>query len=275
MGLLIGKGGKNIKELERLSDCRLRTMASQECEDMTELHISSSSSKAEQQEKVAADCLRAARLVCEEGKTIEQGWQIAREERQLKEQRAAKLLEACRLQMAARKLRLVCPEMSIEEACAALHQSQFDEDLALDLFYQGAIAVERVGSEIERPISEDNVRPAHKEEFPMLNLSSSVGSSAVSSAGVSEAAEWCKKQVTKTRSLHGSMRNTLNAEDVEAFPSLPISKAATYAKAASKVPPATSRKCIAKEAANRQCPSLRAKTCAVAEVPRWQRRVRS
>merc|ERR1719420_2208916 len=86
MGLLIGKGGKNIKELERLSDCRLRTMASQECEDMTELHISSSSSKAEQQEKVAADCLRAARLVCEEGKTIEQGWQIAREERQLKEQ---------------------------------------------------------------------------------------------------------------------------------------------------------------------------------------------
>merc|ERR1711904_377590 len=110
MGLLIGKGGKNIKELERLSECRLRTVASKEHEDLTEVHVISFSCRTCEQEKVALALLRAARLVCEEGKTIEQGWDVAREERQKQEERAAKLREACRLQMAARKLRIVCPE---------------------------------------------------------------------------------------------------------------------------------------------------------------------
>lgn len=266
MGSLIGKGGKNIKELERLSDCRLRTVPSKEHEGMTELHVTSSSNKAEEQEKAAAACLRAARLVCEEGKTIEQGWQISREERQQKEQRAAKLLEACRLQMAARKLRVVCPEMSMEEASAALRESQFDEDLALDLFYQGAIIVEKRSNESEQ--ATDSVE--EKEDFPMLSQNGSVDVSIRNT----EVATWCTKQVSKTRSLHGSARNALIAEDSQAFPSLPVSKTISYAKVVSKVP-AANRKCNAKDAANRRCPTFRPNACAVTEVPRWQRRLRA
>merc|ERR1719158_1206644 len=109
--------------------------------------------------------MRAARLVCEERKTIEQGWQIAREEKQQQHLRAEKLLEACRLQMAARKLRLVCPEMSMAEASAALHESQFDEDLALDLFFQGRITLERVDREATPPSEE----LAQTEDFPALS----------------------------------------------------------------------------------------------------------
>lgn len=256
MGLLIGKGGKNIQELERLSDCRLRTFASKECEGMTELHISSSSLKTEEQEKASAACLRAARLVCEEGKTIAQGWQIAREERQQQQERAAKLLEACRLQMAARKLRLVCPEMSMAEASAALRESLFDEDLAFDLFYQGAITIDKVDNEARQP--SDGEDSAQKEDFPTLSQCSSNDAS----VRVPQATRWCPKQVTRTIAVHASARRVLDAEDAEAFPSLPIAK----------VPTAVGKKSIARVAANRRCPSFRTNACAVTDVPRWQKR---
>jgi len=242
MGLLIGKGGKNIKELERLSNCRLRTVASTECEGMTELHIHSSSNNAEEQEKAAAVCLRAARLVSEEGKTIEEGWRIATNERQKQEQRNATLLEACRLQMAARKLRLVCPEMTMEEASDALRASDFDEDLALDLFYQGAIFAER--SEPEQP--KDSVEPAQKEDFPILS-SPSLEAPAV--------ATWCQKQVAKTIFT----RSAPNADDDQTFPSLPTSEAKVFSKSQT----AASRKCVSRRAV-KTCPSLRTNTRAVA-----------
>merc|ERR1711865_494573 len=72
MGLLKGTGGWKIQEPQRLSDCHLSNFPSKEHAGWTQLNISSSSStrmKAGQQEKVAAGCLRAARLVCLEGKT--------------------------------------------------------------------------------------------------------------------------------------------------------------------------------------------------------------
>jgi len=268
IGLLIGKGGKNIQELERLSDCRLRTRPSKECDDMTELLITSSSLKADEQEKAAAACLRAASLVCEEKKTVEEGWRIARDERQQQEQRAAKLLEACRLQMAARKLRLVCPEMSMAEASAALRESQYDEDLALDLYFQGAVTVDTDSKESSRPSeSEESAQP---EDFPSLNNSPSDAS-----VHIPQATVWCPTKVMKTKVLHGSTRVALDAQDTEAFPSLPISQVTQSAKVTSKGTTAANRKCVAKDAANRCCRSSRSNTRPITEAPRWQRHVRS
>jgi len=268
MGLLIGKGGKNIQELERLSGCRLRTVPSEECQERTELHVTSSSLKADEQEKAAATCLRAACLVCEERKSIADSWRMATEERQQQQQRAAKLLEACRLQNAARKLRLACPEMSMAEASAALRESQFDEDLALDLYFQGAIVVERVGTGSMRTIESE--QPKQPDEFPTLSSSSQDAS-----VHVAEATAWCPKQVMKTRTSHGSARVMLDAEDTQAFPSLPISKVTSSAKVTSKVPTKANTKCIVKGTASRHCPSLRSNVRPITEAPRWQRHAKS
>lgn len=256
VGLLIGKGGKNIKQLERLSDCRLRTVASKENGDLTELQVISFSCRSCEQEKVAVALLRTARLVCEEGKTIEQGWQIAREERQ----RAEKLREACRLQLCARKLCVICPEMTLAEASAALQQSNMDEDQALDLFYQGAIVLQKDDAE---PRSTEAQKSEEKTEFPTLSQQSD-GSSSDVLVCAQEAKAWCPKQVRSTRILHGFAKNAPNTEDNEDFPSLPISKSGN-----SKASIAASRKCSAKVPANRQCPSFQTSLCATTgQVPR-------
>jgi hypothetical protein len=253
MGLLIGKGGKNIQELERLSNCRLRAVASKESEDMTDLHVVSFSCRAGEKEHVAVALLRAARLVCEEGKTVEQGWQVAREERQ----RAEKLKEACRLQMAARKLCVVCPEMNLALAAAALQQSEMDEDLALDLFYQGAIAIEKVDKE-PRSTDKGNDDTAVKQDFPVLKESSCNNAAPDVSA-------WCPSQVMRTRVAHG-FSSIPKAEDAESFPSLPKMNASSQKKTDSHAPAATNRKRGTKVPANCQCPSFRSSTCG--QVPK-------
>jgi hypothetical protein len=149
----------------------------------------------------------------------------------------------------------------MEEACVALRESQLDEDITLDLFYQGNIVIEKGGREVEQP--KDNVEPAQKEEFPTLSQSST---SVDASVRCPEVTAWCQKQVKQTRSLHGSAcRVMLDTEDADAFPSLPIPKVSTLA----------SQKCNAKEAEKRRCRSSRTNTCPVTEVPRWKRYLRT
>jgi hypothetical protein len=215
---------------------------------MSDLHVLSFSCKSAEQEHIAIALLRSARLVCEEGKTIEQGWQIAKEERQ----RAEKLKEACRLQMAARKLCVVCPEMNLAVAVAALQQSEMDEDQALDLFYQGGIATQNVDTKQRSADSIDRDTAVHKD-FPVLQESSSAGA-------VPEASAWCPKQVMKTRVAHGLSRKTPN-EDAESFPSLPKTKASSQERLRSKVHAAGNRKHAAKVPVNSQCPSFRSSAC--------------
>eukprot|EP00746_Dinoflagellata_sp_MGD_P140077 gnl/MRDRNA2_/MRDRNA2_73390_c0_seq2.p1 gnl/MRDRNA2_/MRDRNA2_73390_c0~~gnl/MRDRNA2_/MRDRNA2_73390_c0_seq2.p1 ORF type:complete len:323 (+),score=53.92 gnl/MRDRNA2_/MRDRNA2_73390_c0_seq2:103-969(+) len=254
VGLLIGRGGKNIQELERLSDCRLRIVPSKECEGMTDLHVLSFSCKVVEQKQVAVSLFRAAGLVCQEGTTVEQAWQKAKEERQ----RAEKLKEACRLQMAARKLCVVCPEMNLALAVAALQQSEMDEDRALDLFYQGAIVIQNDDKKQRSADSIEQDRAVHND-FPVLKESSSAGS-------VSETSAWCPKQVMKTRVAHGISGKTLNAEDAESFPSLPTAKASGQERLASKVTAKGNRKHVARTAVNCQCPSVRSSACG--QVPK-------
>lgn len=141
VGRLIGKGGETVKELERLTGCRIsipRRSSRQAENDMVCIQIRCVSSKAQEEAlRRETRCLRSAQLVSVEGLSVSKALAQADAERQAQELIEEANVKEEQEKIAAQRISISWPEFAEADIRAALRTCCDDEDAAIDILLGG------------------------------------------------------------------------------------------------------------------------------------------
>lgn len=193
IGRLIGVGGRNIKELERLSGCRVsigqrRDKSGEPCEgepsQTTEVRASCGGARAADREARAGICLRAAELLCTAGRSVDDAWRMAQQESADRLSKENEAWEAEQVEMMVRRVLIAWPEFDEAYARDALLRNDLDEDRAIEALLSGSPqartppraqgeAVPQGGHPVLRAARAREEKP--KEDFPSLGVDAPCG----------------------------------------------------------------------------------------------------
>mmetsp|Transcript_128625 Transcript_128625/g.333473 ORF Transcript_128625/g.333473 Transcript_128625/m.333473 type:complete len:284 (+) Transcript_128625:77-928(+) len=228
IGRLIGRGGATIRELERLTDCRIRIprRAESSCTNeqvgheqgegaLVSISVRSVAARAPTDVEISEGrCLRAAQLLCVESLDLEAALAQADAERQAQEDAEVVAWKENQESMAVRRIKLNCPEFDDADVRAALREACDDEDEAADLLLQGYRAPLAAAHPVPRPQSpKPESQPAEREDFPSLLTNPAAPARSSRGLALNGKGSWTRAATHRQQQVSPSCS--------EAFPGLP------------------------------------------------------
>lgn len=148
VGRLMGQGGATIKELERLTACRVRATRrdsrseaeaeAEAQETLTEIVVRCVEAVSSRREAAAARCMRTVQLICFDALTLTDALAQAEGELKVQQQLEADFLARAEEQQMVRRIRIDWPEFDEVDVLAAVQEAGvMFEDAAIDLLHEG------------------------------------------------------------------------------------------------------------------------------------------